>query len=44
MGWAIYLAGYFLGQVNNPAGAAQALNVTYNMAVFVSKIAIVLVS
>merc|ERR1712014_71620 len=32
LGWAIYPAGYFLGQINNSAGAAQALNVTYNIA------------
>merc|ERR1711879_1044745 len=38
-GWAIYPAGYFLGQVNNTAGAAEALNVTYNIADFVNKIA-----
>merc|ERR1712193_180706 len=41
-GWAIYPAGYFLGQVNKSAGAAQALNVTYNIADFVNKIAFVL--
>merc|ERR1712217_445011 len=41
-GWAIYPAGYFLGQINNSAGAAQALNVTYNIADFVNKIAFVL--
>merc|ERR1712046_438774 len=41
-GWAIYPAGYFLGQVNNTAGAAEALNVTYNIADFVNKIAFVL--
>merc|ERR1712039_104772 len=39
LGWAIYPAGYFLGQVNNSASAAQALNVTYNIADFVNKIA-----
>ena len=38
-GWAIYPAGYFLGQVNTTAGAAEALNVTYNIADFVNKIA-----
>jgi bacteriorhodopsin len=42
VGWAIYPAGYFLGQINNSAGAAQALNVTYNIADFVNKIAFVL--
>merc|ERR1712110_58679 len=41
-GWAIYPAGYFLGLVNNTAGAAEALNVTYNIADFVNKIAFVL--
>merc|ERR1712078_480888 len=42
LGWAIYPAGYFLGQINDSAGAAQALNVTYNIADFVNKIAFVL--
>jgi len=42
VGWAIYPAGYFLGQVNRSAGAAQALNVTYNIADFVNKIGFVL--
>merc|ERR1712039_442533 len=42
LGWAIYPAGYFLGQVNKSASAAQALNVTYNIADFVNKIAFVL--
>merc|ERR1712137_1312457 len=42
VGWAIYPAGYFLGQINNSAGAAQALNVPYNIADFVNKIAFVL--
>merc|ERR1711982_242351 len=42
LGWAIYPAGYFLGQVNKSARAAQALNVTYNIADFVNKIAFVL--
>ena len=42
LGWAIYPAGYFLGQVNDSAAAAQALNVTYNIADFVNKIAFVL--
>merc|ERR1719201_1850270 len=32
LGWAIYPAGYFLGQVNDSAAATQALNVTYNIA------------
>jgi len=41
-GWAIYPAGYFFGQLNNSAGAAEALNVTYNIADFVNKIAFVL--
>jgi sensory rhodopsin len=41
-GWAIYPLGYFIGQVNNTAGAAEALNVTYNIADFVNKIAFVL--
>merc|ERR1712177_148514 len=42
LGWSIYPAGYFLGQINDSAGAAQALNVTYNIADFVNKIAFVL--
>jgi len=42
VGWAIYPAGYFLGQVNRTQGAAQALNVTYNIADFVNKIGFVL--
>merc|ERR1712227_1053363 len=42
VGWAIYPAGYFLGQINNSDAAAQALNVTYNIADFVNKIAFVL--
>merc|ERR1711933_214367 len=33
LGWAIYPAGYFLGQVNKSASAAEALNVTYKIAV-----------
>merc|ERR1711913_268321 len=41
-GWAIYPAGYFFGQVNSSASAAEALNVTYNIADFVNKIAFVL--
>merc|ERR1712054_377968 len=42
VGWAICPAGYFLGQVNKSAEAAKALNVTYNIADFVNKIAFVL--
>jgi len=42
LGWAIYPAGYFLGQIDSSEGAAQALNVTYNIADFVNKIAFVL--
>merc|ERR1712238_112923 len=42
VGWAIYPAGYFLGQINSSAGAAKALNVTYNIADFVNKIGFVL--
>jgi len=42
LGWAIYPAGYFLGQINNSAKAAEFLNVTYNIADFVNKIAFVL--
>merc|ERR550532_3656406 len=42
LGWSIYPAGYFLGQINNSAGAAEALNVTYDIADFVNKIAFVL--
>merc|ERR1712154_454496 len=42
LGWAIYPAGYFLGMVNDSDAAAQALNVTYNIADFVNKIAFVL--
>jgi len=42
LGWAIYPAGYFLGQITSSAGAAQALNVTYNIADFVNKIGFVL--
>merc|ERR1711907_376373 len=41
-GWAIYPLGYVFGQINNSAGAAEALNVTYNIADFVNKIAFVL--
>merc|ERR1711904_234379 len=41
LGWAIYPAGYFLGTL--PQGASsEALNVTYNIADFVNKIAFVL--
>merc|ERR1712151_919130 len=42
LGWAIYPAGYFLGQINDSAAAEKALNVTYNIADFVNKIAFVL--
>merc|ERR1712066_597698 len=42
LGWSIYPAGYFLGKINNSASAAEALNVTYNIADFVNKIAFVL--
>merc|ERR1712124_72439 len=42
LGWSIYPAGYFLGQINDSAAAAQALNVTYNIADIVNKIAFVL--
>jgi len=42
LGWAIYPAGYFLGQINDSASAADALNVTYNIADFLNKIAFVL--
>jgi sensory rhodopsin len=42
LGWAIYPAGYYFGQINNSAAAAEALNVTYNIADFVNKIAFVL--
>merc|ERR1712107_216483 len=42
LGWSIYPAGYYLGQINNSASAAEALNVTYNIADFVNKIAFVL--
>merc|ERR1711907_717222 len=42
LGWAIYPAGYVLGQMNNSAAAAEALNVVYNIADFVNKIAFVL--
>merc|ERR1711920_445772 len=42
LGWAIYPAGYFLGLINDSADAEKALNVTYNIADFVNKIAFVL--
>jgi len=42
LGWAIYPLGYFLGQVNDSAHASQMLNVVYNIADFVNKIAFVL--
>merc|ERR1712178_444231 len=42
LGWAIYPAGYYLGKVNTTAQAAQTLNVVYNIADFVNKIAFVL--
>jgi len=41
-GWAIYPLGYFVGQMNKTASAAEALNVVYNIADFVNKIAFVL--
>jgi bacteriorhodopsin len=41
-GWAIYPLGYVFGQINDSAGAAEALNVTYNIADFVNKISFVL--
>jgi len=41
LGWAIYPAGYFLGTLT-PVASSQALNVTYNIADFVNKIAFVL--
>merc|ERR1712232_1534448 len=41
-GWAIYPLGYFIGQMNKSASAAEALNVIYNIADFVNKIAFVL--
>ena len=41
-GWAIYPLGYFIGQMNKTASAAEALNVIYNIADFVNKIAFVL--
>jgi len=42
LGWSIYPLGYFLGQINHSEVAAGALNVTYNIADFVNKIAFVL--
>jgi len=42
LGWSIYPAGYFLGQIFTSDAAAKALNVTYNIADFVNKIAFVL--
>merc|ERR1712139_477295 len=41
LGWSIYPAGYFLGTLTSGA-SSQALNVTYNIADFVNKIAFVL--
>merc|ERR1712187_350411 len=41
LGWAIYPAGYVLGQITT-AASSEALNVTYNIADFVNKIAFVL--
>merc|ERR1711918_330119 len=41
LGWAIYPAGYFLGTLTT-AASSEALNVTYNIADFVNKIAFVL--
>jgi len=41
LGWAIYPAGYFLGTLT-PVASSQALNVTYNIADFINKIAFVL--
>merc|ERR1711998_687116 len=41
LGWAIYPAGYFLGTLTS-AASSEALNVTYNVADFVNKIAFVL--
>merc|ERR1712050_450645 len=41
LGWAIYPAGYFLGTLTSGA-SSEALNVTYNIADFVNKIAFVL--
>jgi len=41
LGWSIYPAGYFLGTLTT-AASSEALNVTYNVADFVNKIAFVL--
>merc|ERR1712146_322281 len=41
LGWAIYPAGYYLGTLT-AAASSEALNVTYNIADFVNKIAFVL--
>merc|ERR1712192_130872 len=45
-GWSIYPAGYFIGTLGkscmNPSFASDALNVVYNLADFVNKIAFVL--
>jgi len=41
LGWAIYPLGYFLGTLTSQA-SSEALNVTYNIADFVNKIAFVL--
>merc|ERR1719450_273290 len=41
LGWAIYPAGYFFGTLTT-AASSEALNVTYNIADFVNKIAFVL--
>merc|ERR1712118_31951 len=41
LGWSIYPAGYFLGTLTTGA-SSEALNVTYNIADFVNKIAFVL--
>merc|ERR1711918_246409 len=41
LGWAIYPAGYYLGTLTS-AASSEALNVTYNIADFVNKIAFVL--
>merc|ERR1712139_178396 len=41
LGWSIYPAGYFLGTLTTTA-SSEALNVTYNIADFVNKIAFVL--
>merc|ERR1712139_755653 len=38
LGWSIYPAGYFLGTLTTTA-SSEALNVTYNIADFVNKIA-----